>query len=123
MSTELTPAIVTECKAKLLDTKIQLLSQIKDQRADLANRQFSGDEGDLSSQAVDETQLYIRNRRARERLLEVELALARIEQGIYGICEETHQPIELDRILAIPWTRLSIEGAELREAMGNQRSS
>lgn len=119
MSTDLTPAILTQCKAKLLEAKIQLLGQLKDQKADLANRQFTGDEGDLSSQAVDETQLYTRNRRVRERLLEVEMALARIEQGIYGICEETHQPIELNRILAIPWTRLSIEGAELREAVGN----
>ena len=49
--------------------------------------------------------------------MEIEFALARIEQGTYGICEETEEPIEVERLLAIPWTRLSIEGAEIREVM------
>jgi DnaK suppressor protein len=43
--------------------------------------------------------------------------LGRIEKGTYGVCEETEEPIEVERLRAIPWTRLSIEGAELREAL------
>jgi DnaK suppressor protein len=48
-------------------------------------------------------------------LREIESALQRIESGTYGICEETGEPIEKDRLLAIPWTRLSLEGALTRE--------
>jgi RNA polymerase-binding transcription factor DksA len=38
-------------------------------------------------------------------LYEIEQALNRIANGTYGICEVTGQPIELDRLRAIPWTR------------------
>ncbi len=38
----------------------------------------------------------------------------------YGICEETEELIEEDRLLAIPWTRLSIEGAEIRESVNKR---
>jgi DnaK suppressor protein len=40
-----------------------------------------------------------------------------MESGAYGICEETEEMIENERLLAIPWTRLSIEGAEIRESL------
>jgi DnaK suppressor protein len=53
-------------------------------------------------------------------LIEIESALARIQNGTFGICEETDENIEPERLKAIPWTRLSIEGAELRESMGRR---
>jgi DnaK suppressor protein len=53
-------------------------------------------------------------------LSEIESALGRIESGIFGLCEETEEPIEAERLLAIPWTRLSIEGAEIRESMNKR---
>jgi 3-hydroxyacyl-CoA dehydrogenase/enoyl-CoA hydratase/3-hydroxybutyryl-CoA epimerase len=46
---------------------------------------------------------------------EIDEALARMEGGVYGICEETGDEIEEKRLQAIPWTRLSLEGAEVRE--------
>ncbi len=50
-------------------------------------------------------------------LLEIDYALARIENGKYGVCEETQELIETERLLALPQTRLSIEGAEIRESL------
>ena len=50
-------------------------------------------------------------------VIEIESALARIENGSFGICEETEEVIEPERLRAIPWTRLSIEGAEIRESI------
>jgi DnaK suppressor protein len=47
--------------------------------------------------------------------MEIEFALARIENGTFGICEETSEMIESERLKAIPYTRLCIEGAEIRE--------
>jgi RNA polymerase-binding transcription factor DksA len=47
----------------------------------------------------------------QEALYEVAAALKRIEDGTYGICELTGQPIPWRRLVAIPWTRFSL-GAE-----------
>lgn len=76
-----------------------------------------GDEGDLTMSLMAENDFLTSQSRLKAHLLEIEQALARIELGIYGVCEETDEPIEIERLRALPWTRLSIEGAELREAM------
>ena len=60
------------------------------------------------------------NDRLRSQLFEIESALGRIESGSFGMCEETEEPIEVERLKAIPWTRLSIEGAELRESVNKR---
>ncbi len=112
-----------QCKLKLLETKTQLMRQLQEQRQMLATREFSGDEADLGALAFDENQLHVKNVRVRQQLLEVEYALARLERGTYGICEETNEPIEKERLLALPWTRLSVEGAEIREALAARHSS
>ncbi len=121
--TTLNLKIMNECKAKLQETKARLLNLLREQRNVLATREVVGDEGDLGLHALEENQLHIRNQRVREQLLEIEYALSRIERGLYGICEETQEPIEADRLLALPWTRLSIEGAEIRDAQSKRHSS
>lgn len=70
---------------------------------------------DQTSTMQAEHAYVVNQSRLREQLIEIEFALARIENGNFGICEETSEPIEIERLLAIPWTRLSIEGAEIRE--------
>lgn len=105
----------TACKIKLLEMKKDLLNSFHNQRALLSSRSSGGDEADQSVESIFENYLYLDLHRTRERLLAVEQALARIENGTYGICEETHEPIEEQRLLAIPWTTLSIEGAEIRD--------
>jgi RNA polymerase-binding transcription factor DksA len=45
----------------------------------------------------------------QEGLYEIEAALKRIEDGSYGVCELTGQPISWERLEAIPWTRFSLE--------------
>jgi DnaK suppressor protein len=42
---------------------------------------------------------------------EVEAALARIDQGSYGVCEVCGEPIGAERLSAIPWARLCIDDA------------
>ncbi|PIR22351.1 MAG: hypothetical protein COV44_08435 [Deltaproteobacteria bacterium CG11_big_fil_rev_8_21_14_0_20_45_16] len=54
-------------------------------------------------------------------LREIDEALGRIKDNTYGVCEETGTPIEEKRLNAIPWTRLSLEGAEIRELDGEDR--
>lgn len=48
-------------------------------------------------------------------LAEIQQALARIEDGTFGICEGLGVPIEKERLEAIPWTRYSLEYARMRE--------
>jgi DnaK suppressor protein len=79
------------------------------------NNKNVGDEIDQSVAQLEEYNILITQERMRNQLLEIEFALARIENGEFGICEETNEPIEEQRLLTIPWTRLSIEGAEIRE--------
>lgn len=104
------------CREKLVTLKSELLNQFHAHFSELRERQTGGDEADQSFSAITENQLFATQQRLRKQLLEIELALSRIERGNYGICEETEEPIEIERLLAIPWTRLSIEGAEIREA-------
>jgi DnaK suppressor protein len=55
----------------------------------------------------------------QEGLYEVEAALNRIDDGTYGVCELTGQPIPWERLEAIPWTRFSLEAEKQLE--GNIR--
>ena len=110
--------IIEKCRIKLIETKEQLLNQIKDAKSQFDNNEEKGgDEADQTLRVLSETEFLNRTERIRLQLLEIDSALARIELGHYGICEETEELIELERLLAIPWTRLSIEGAEIRESM------
>lgn len=109
--------LLEECKRKLLETKADILNRVKDARRDLTIEDKGGDEADQTVRVLAESETLTLHERLRSQLLEIELALARIEAGTYGICEETEEGIEPERLLAIPWTRLSIEGAEIREAV------
>lgn len=111
--------LVEQCKKKLLDAKAEILNRVRESRQDLYNSEDAkgGDEGDQTMRALAESEFLSMHERLRKQLMEIEMALGRIEQGIYGVCEETEEPIEPDRLLAIPWTRLSIEGAEIRESL------
>ncbi|HET6585401.1 MAG TPA: TraR/DksA C4-type zinc finger protein, partial [Nannocystaceae bacterium] len=51
----------------------------------------------------------------RERAGEVSAALARMDAGTYGICEETGEPIPFERLRSEPTTRYTVEALELLE--------
>ena len=55
--------------------------------------------------------------RERKLLKKIGETLTRIEDGGYGFCEETGEPIGLPRLLARPTASLSIEAQELRERL------
>lgn len=109
--------LVSTCKQKLLKMKADLLNRARQAAADFNQiDKAAGDEIDQSSAHQEEHAFLVNQDRIKSQLLEVEFALARIENGTYGVCEETEEKIETERLLAIPWTRLSIEGAEIRES-------
>jgi len=111
-------ALLRECKARLLEEKQQILNRVKESRVNFnTGDDKGGDEADQTVRVLAEAEMLSMHDRLRTQLLEVEMALARIENGTYGICEETEETIEPERLRAIPWTRLSIEGAEIRESL------
>lgn len=114
---QISPALVDECRQKLLQTKAELLNRVKESRSDLHNEDRGGDEADQTVRVLAEAEFLNRHERLRTQLMEIESALARIENGSFGVCEETEEMIEPERLRAIPWTRLSIEGAEIRESV------
>ena len=118
MNTVSNKSLIEECRERLLKAKSELLNHSRRQLEEY--RQLdkgSGDEADQSAQSWAEHEFLSAQERVRFQLVEIESALHRIVSGTYGICEETDELIERERLLAIPWTRLSIEGAEIREAM------
>jgi DnaK suppressor protein len=77
-------------------------------------------EADLTDRASVETDraLELRTRdRARKLISKIDQALERIENGTYGYCEETGEPIGLKRLEARPIATLSIEAQERHERL------
>jgi DnaK suppressor protein len=77
-------------------------------------------EPDLADRASAEMEraLELRTRdRARKLITKIDSALQRIEDGSYGFCEETGEPISLKRLEARPIATLSIEAQERHERM------
>ncbi len=110
--------IVAECKKRLIASKSEILNRVRDVRQGIAvYEEKTGDEADQTVRAMAESETLSIHERLRSQLTEIELALSRIENGTFGVCEETEEAIEPERLLAIPWTRLSIEGAEIRESL------
>jgi DnaK suppressor protein len=117
-STSLPEALLRECRAKLVNTRQDILNRVRTARAEFDTLDKSGgDEADQTMSLLAEQDFLAAQRRMTELLFEIDSALARIDNGTYGLCEETEEVIEFERLRALPWTRLSIEGAEIREAM------
>jgi DnaK suppressor protein len=118
--TRVSEKLVMECKGKLLQSKADLLNRVKEAKQNFDTEDKGGDEADQTVRVLAEQEFLNMTDRLRNQLLEIESALGRIENGTFGYCEETEELIEAERLRAIPWTRLSIEGAEMRESMNKR---
>ena len=121
MKSMISEKTIQQCKAKLLNTKQDILNRIRTHHIEFQQvDKASGDECDQSVAHMEEHNFLVVQDRLKNQLGEIEMALARIENKTFGFCEETEETIEEERLLAIPWTRLSIEGAELRESVNRK---
>lgn len=103
-------------RQKLLRWREELLKESSETLQHL--QEVSLQEADMTDRASLETDHSIELRtRDRERKLiaKIDAALARIEDGSYGYCEETGDPISLARLDARPIATLSIEAQERHE--------
>lgn len=105
-------------RRKLLAWRVELL---KESEETLESLQEGGlQEPDIADRASAEMErsLELRTRdRARKLVAKIDSALQRIEDGSYGYCEETGEPIGLKRLEARPIATLSVEAQERHERM------
>ena len=101
----------------LINWKDELLKESSQTLNNLQNDENSA-KSDLTDRPSDEIDRTFELRtRDRERKLinKIEAALNRIEEGTYGYCEETGEPISLKRLQARPVATLGIEAQENHE--------
>lgn len=105
-------------RQKLLAWKKSLLNQSQDTLEDLRQGGLNQpDDIDRASMETDKA-LDLRTKdRDRKLISKINDALKRIEDGTYGYCEETGEPIGLERLEARPVATLSIEAQERHERM------
>ena len=107
----------------LADKHRELVADVRRQESELSDqKQSAQSEGTVTSAPTHPadvgTEIEQRSlnadllARQRALLREVEDALRRIDDGVYGICQATGEPIEIKRLLAKPWARLSRNAAD-----------
>jgi DnaK suppressor protein len=103
-------------RAKLLAWKEELLSDSKDTISQLQSDTASlPDVADRASAETDKSiELRARDRQ-RKLISKIDAALRRIDDGSYGYCDETGEPISLGRLMARPVATLSLEAQERHE--------
>ena len=105
-------------RQKLLSWRSELLREADETLQHL--QEGGSQEADIADRATTETDrsLELRTRdRARKLIAKIDAAIQRIEDGAYGYCEESGEPIGIKRLEARPIATLSIEAQERHERM------
>jgi DnaK suppressor protein len=100
-----------EIRELLLKMRDDLIKEIKDKahsESDDTVKTEVGDIYDLASSERDRELNLLISDRDREKLLEIEDAIKRIDEGSYGVCEECETPIPNERLMIMPFARLCV---------------
>ncbi|MGZ3408895.1 MAG: RNA polymerase-binding protein DksA [Xanthobacteraceae bacterium] len=103
-------------RQKLLDWREDILKETKETLQHLQDE--NQNHPDIADRASSETDRAIELRardRQRKLIAKIDAAIGRIDDGSYGYCEETGEPISLKRLEARPIATLSIEAQERHE--------
>jgi len=103
-------------RQKLMTWREDILKEAKETLVHL--QEENQNHPDLADRASSETDRAIELRardRQRKLISKIDEALGRIEDGTYGYCEETGEPISLRRLEARPIATLSVEAQERHE--------
>jgi RNA polymerase-binding protein DksA len=106
-------------KGKLLDEKQELETELNEVAKKEPGQGWEATSGEMEVDTADDNEVadkleeYETNKsvmdKLQKQLSEVDAALDRIEKGTYGICENTHKPIDRDRLEANPSSRVSLK--------------
>lgn len=110
-------------KNKLNDWKTSLLDESKDTLNHLKEEKWNEPDPNDRASIESEAALELRTRGRYKKLIDkINEALDRIEEGTYGYCEETGEPIGLKRLEARPVATLCIEAQERHENYEKQHN-
>ena len=102
-------------RRKLIELRDQLLQNADDTGEHLRENEITTDPSDRAT-LEEEYTLELRTRdRERKLLKKVEKSIRLIDEGNYGFCEETGEPIGVALLIARPTATLSLEAQERRE--------
>jgi DnaK suppressor protein len=105
---------------KLLQMKAELLANADLTSQHLQEQEATPDPADRAT-LEEEYALELRTRdRERKLLLKIDATVRKIDDGSYGYCADTGEPIGLQRLLARPTASLSLEAQERRERLKKQ---
>lgn len=103
-------------RRRLMEWREEIASQTRDTVEYLQGERVNHpDPTDIATYNADR-QLELRTKdRLRKLVRKIDKAIARIDDGTYGYCEETGDPIRVGRLIARPIATLSLEAQELHE--------
>ena len=104
--------------AHLLRTKqAEILDHLWDHRQEMVLERVPEDGVGLASMTLLEDLAVEAFQREQQLLSEVDAALGRLREGVFGICERCGEEIPERRLKALPWARLCLACAEWRQAL------
>jgi DnaK suppressor protein len=118
----LTPTALEDFRQRLLDKRRELIGDVRGLRSEAANRTGSGSNSmpiHMAERGSDtwEQGLTLRLTETQASILrDIDLALQRIQDGTYGVCEAGREQIPKMRLRAVPWAKYCIQCASQHEA-------
>lgn len=101
---------------RLLQLKTETEKHIEEVRQQLAQYEFEPDDNDRASLEEERATMLRIIERETKLLPKILYSLKQIKDGSYGYCEETGEPIGIERLLLRPTATLSTEAKSLSEA-------
>ncbi len=105
------PAFNDMIRARLLEEKKRILNDVSAkirQESSLLKRE-TGDIYDIASDERERELSLMLGDRERKKLAEIDLAIERIQDGTYGVCEECGEPVGEKRLEVLPFTRVCVD--------------
>jgi len=109
--------LLLEERKEATDNAKQMKQSVEDQRSLDEDRASSQDHhpGNIGSEEQEKETDYMLRERSRKKIEEIDAALKRIENKTYGVCEDTGEKIQKERLEAIPYTRFSVQARKKDE--------
>lgn len=122
---KLTTAEIEHFKKLLLEKRTEILGNVNNIENESLKKSRMDAAGDLSSMPIHMADIGTDNYEQefslglmdseRKIINEIDIALAKIDEGTYGICEATDKPIKKARLEAQPWARYCVDYARMLE--------
>jgi DnaK suppressor protein len=100
-----------EIRNLLLKMRDEMIKEIKEKaqsESDDTTKSEVGDIYDLASNERDRELNLLISDRDRAKLFQIEDAIKRLDEGMYGVCEECESPIPKERLMIMPFARLCV---------------